>query len=245
MIQFVTIDGQNIQSIILAAHNYQNHIPGSIPPQVLGGGFNFWVVGTGNGIVNITYKNRAHTWNGVSIAKAHEYIAAAYEKETPCAVRLASYTILNDPLEGIGLQVTHRLFNGYGERLISYYDNIYEKVSRIGVDIYDLHTMAIDGEWTDFHRFPPGKPEQFNVGIKTTHQYWYTAGVNAKRITESGYFIIKTIEDHAPHQRKVKIEKHPSKVEILGVKIDQAEFGAASIEFYVEISDDGWKQINI
>jgi len=238
MIQYITFTETGPGSQILTQHNYQQILPGTLAPGVFD--LDWSVVNTGNGFANVTLMRRAHTWNSIPLSQVTATIAKAYLKETdPHAVDIRAARLLDDPFDGIGLQVTHRLLNFHGD-LIPYQGNMGEKVQRVGVDIYTLNTMALDGEWVDHHRFPIG--DAFEPGTKITYQYWFTSGNGAKNLPSSGYAITKIITEVSDTERAVVVRKVPTQVEIQGVKVQPALGGAFSTEFHVRLDQGVWKK---
>lgn len=220
-------------AVTLDQNNYQTRIAGNLPSGVFD--FQWFVIENHNGkAANVTLVNRKHTWNGVPLEKVRETIIAAYEKEIPCAIGIVGFRLQNDPFDGIGLGVEHCLMNKHGE-CPDYCDNMYEDVLRVDVDKYRLSVMALNGRWSDHHRFPTN--DSFEVGTRTAYQYWSTV---AGRVPNSGYTITRTVEEVAPDQRRVSIMKFPTIVHIEGTSAAPAFGGGASIKFNVRRSEQKW-----
>ena len=238
MINYITFRQGRPRASVLAHHDYQQVIAGPLDAGVFG--LDWTVVDYGSGSVNITLNHRAMTWNRVPLDKVGETIDAAYRKELPYAVSFLNPRVHESLIDGIGLQVEHRLLNAHGELQASYNLNMLEKVLRVGVDNYRLTTRANNGIWHDHHRF--GRRDNFDVGTKIAYQYWETCGPDGIRLPESGYIIEKVVVELGTDWRAVTIKKTPRDVDILGVKVRQAHGGSAAVAFEVRRAGDVWRR---
>lgn len=241
MISLYTIENGQFRQTILTPHNYGTVIPGILDSRVFN--LNWNLVATAKGNVSITLVRRAFTWNEIPMTKVADTIMTAYRNDTdPFGVSCVDPVVHNCPIEGVGMQVQHRLLNFHGDLLTDYNLSMVEHVLRVGVDDYTLQVQAANGTWHDFHRFPLTK--SIEVGTITSYQVWSTTGPNGVVVPHSGYLITKSVKADGKNRLKIRIAKVPSIAEVRGRRAEKARGIGQEVEFTLELDGTKRKLVN-